>query len=276
LIRSPRYDYDTGVQRRRNEPELYGFVPDGIRGNVVFGCMIINGAVLLLARSASAALLMHADSSYFPYYTLGDCALFFAQKAARRDMRTWIQGDAFFTDFIGQLIFKLVVDYTGLVQFRAPGVLGGCYWTGNMLLALAAPFGAVAVYYQSDASRTSMLDESTSWAVAGCLCATWILVFSILLLLMKPAYRRTFYSTETIGQWVCSFFTKEGATDETKMDIHKFKPVMWKHLRGEVKEWTLANWERIKAEDPEWFNAVLIAKVDEDMIPAAASVSRRS
>ena len=136
------FDFDTGVQRRKDEPEFYGFIPDGTRGTVVFGCMILNGGLLLLARSASAALLMHVKSSYFLYYVLGDCAFFFLQKAARGDARTFINVEGWagtvFCDFLNQIAFKLIVDYTGLVQLRAPGVLGGCYWTGNMVGAKAS------------------------------------------------------------------------------------------------------------------------------------------
>jgi hypothetical protein len=136
------YDFDTNVQGRQDTPEFYGFIPDGTRGTVVFGCMILNGALLLLARSASAALLMRADASYFLYYTLGDCAFFFLQKAARGDARFFMNVEGWagtvLCDFMNPLCFKLIVDYTGLVQFRAPGVLGGCYWTGNMVGAKAS------------------------------------------------------------------------------------------------------------------------------------------
>jgi hypothetical protein len=59
------FDFDTSAVRRKAEPEFYGFIPDGTRGTVVFGCMIFNGALLLLARSASAALLMQVRKSYF-------------------------------------------------------------------------------------------------------------------------------------------------------------------------------------------------------------------
>jgi hypothetical protein len=66
---------------------------------------------------------------------------------------------------------------------------------------------------------------------------------------------------------VCSYFTKEGATDASKMLIHTTRRRLWKHLRPEVKEWTLANWARFEREQPDWFDAAKIAQVDEDMIP---------
>ncbi|GMI18866.1 hypothetical protein TeGR_g12782 [Tetraparma gracilis] len=265
------YDYDTGVQRRKDEPEFYGFIPDGTSGTVVFGCMTLNGGLLLLARSASAALLMHVKSSYFLYYVLGDCAFFFLQKAARGDIRYFTNLDGWagtvLGDFLGQLIFKLIVDYTGLVQFRGAGCLGGSYWTGNMLLALAAPFGAVAIFFASDVSTDSSLDESSAWTFVLSLCGAWVLVFFIFLLLVNPSHRHTFYSTQTSKAWVCSYFTKEGATDASKMSIHQSRRRLWKHLRPEVKEWTLANWARFEREDPDWFSPSLIAQVEDDMIP---------
>jgi hypothetical protein len=262
------FDYDTGVQRRKDEPEFYGFIPNGTRGTVVFSCMILNSALLLLARSASAALLIHKESSYFMYYVLGDCAFFFLQKAARGDIYSFFPVDGWagtvFFDFVAQLVWKLITDYTGLVQHRGPGVLGGSYWTGNMLLALAAPFAAVAIFFASDASTDSSLDESSAWTLVSSLCGAWVLVF---LLLMNPAHRSSFYSTQTSKAWVCSFFTKEGATDASKFLIHTCRRRLWKHLRPEVKEWTLANWARFEREDPEWFTAGLIGQVDDDMIP---------
>jgi hypothetical protein len=214
---------------------------------------------------------MRVRLSYFLYYTLGDCAFFFLQKAARGDIYSFFPVDGWagtvLCDFMNQLFMKVIVDYTGLVQFRGPGILGGCYWTGNMLLALAAPFGAVAIFFASDASSGGSLDESSAWTFVAALCGAWVIVFLLFFLLINFSHRHTFYSTETCKSWVCSYFTKEGASDASKMYIHTFRRRLWKHLRPEVKEWTLANWARFEREDQEWFNAALIAAVDDDMIP---------
>jgi hypothetical protein len=287
------YDFDISVQKRKDEPEFYGFVPAGVPGGIVFACMVLNSAFLLLARSASAALLILVQPSLFLYYTLGDCAFFFLQKACRGDFRSYwkvegLAGTVFF-DCLSQLVFKLVVDYTGLVQLRGPGCLGGCYWTGNMVrvrvesgpffpslihssqvLALIAPSGAVAIYFASDASSGSNLDESTTWTLASSLCGAWVAIFLLFLLLMNSSHRHTFYSTQTCKEWVCSDFTKEGATDASKMRIHTSNHRQWQHLRGDVKEWTWANWARFEREEHEWFSAALIACVDDDMIPAGS------
>jgi hypothetical protein len=138
------------------------------------------------------------------------------------------------------------------------------------VLAITAPFGAVAIFYSNDASTGSNLDESTAWALVSSLCGAWALVFLVFLLLINSSHRHTFYSTQTSKAWVCSKFTKEGATDASKMEIHTLRRRLWKHLRPEVKEWTLANWARFEREDPEWFSPALIANVDDDMIPAGS------
>ena len=84
---------------------------------------------------------------------------------------------------------------------------------------------------------------------------------------MNSSHRRTFYSTQTCKAWVCSYFTKEGATDSSKMSIHTTRRRLWTHLRPEVKEWTLANWARFEREQPDWLTPGLISQVDDDMIP---------
>jgi hypothetical protein len=48
-------------------------------------------------------------------------------------------------DFLFQFLFKLIADFTGVVQFRGPGVQGGCYWTGNMVGKRASEASAKTV-----------------------------------------------------------------------------------------------------------------------------------
>jgi hypothetical protein len=56
------FDFDVGPQRRHDEPNFYGYVPDSAgRRTAIFFCMIMNGALLLLLRSFSTALLTMVD-----------------------------------------------------------------------------------------------------------------------------------------------------------------------------------------------------------------------
>jgi hypothetical protein len=56
------FDFDVSPQRRRDEPAFYGYIPDSAgRRTAIFFCMIMNGALLLLLRSLSTALLLLVD-----------------------------------------------------------------------------------------------------------------------------------------------------------------------------------------------------------------------
>jgi hypothetical protein len=56
------FDFDVSPQRRRDEPAFYGFIPDSAgRRAAIFVCMIMNGALLLLLRGISTALLVMVD-----------------------------------------------------------------------------------------------------------------------------------------------------------------------------------------------------------------------
>ena len=56
------FDFDVSPQRRRDEPTFYGYIPDSAgRRTAIFFCMIMNGALLLLLRSLSTALLLMVE-----------------------------------------------------------------------------------------------------------------------------------------------------------------------------------------------------------------------
>jgi hypothetical protein len=119
------------------------------------------------------------------------------------------------------------------------------------------------------AREEAVMSESLAWMLVASLVGSFVGVALLFLLLINSKYRRTFYSTQTSKEWVCRKFTKEGATDATKMQIHACRRAKWKHIREEVKEWTLANWERIEGENEDWFTPALKDQVDDDMIPSA-------
>jgi hypothetical protein len=82
---------------------------------------------------------------------------------------------------------------------------------------------------------------------------------------MKPAYRNTFFSTQTGYQYVQSKFLREG--DENKKAVFKYNKKQWLPIRDDVKAWTLENWERWEEEKPAFFNDAWKSSVEDDMIP---------
>jgi hypothetical protein len=137
-------------------------------------------------------------------------------------------------------------------------------------MALAASFVAIRVYYASlEDEKDAVMDESVAWTIVGGLSGLGVSFFACFLLLMKPAYRSTFFSTQTGYAWVQSYFVS-GQTDEVKKRIFEHNKKQWQSIRPDVKAWTLENWERWEEEKPEFFNDAFKATVDDDMIPPAS------
>ena len=115
---------------------------------MIFGCMLLNSALLLLIRSFSAAMLMLVNKRYFLVYMAGDMALYLLQKVARGDFHYWMPVDGAIglpLSLVIRAFVKTITDFTGVIQFRHPGEMGGLYWTLNMFLALLGSFVCVWV-----------------------------------------------------------------------------------------------------------------------------------
>ena len=234
---------------------------------MIFGCMIMNSALLLLIRSFSAAMLMLVNKRYFAMYLAGDMSLYLLQKVARGDFYYWFPLNGalgLFASLIMRLGVKTVTDFTGVIQFRGDAELGGLFWTLNMFLALAASFVCVWI---GDGERTE-------WMFVGAASGAFTLSFGLFLLLTKKGYRRTFFTTKTGCDWAMDFFLK-GEDDEAKQNVLGCNKKMWKAIRGEVKEWVGEGWWRWEADRPEWYTESWIAKVPPDMIPTEAKQAAR-
>ena len=131
--------FDVSPQRRRDEPDFYGYIPDAASSRtLIFGCMIINGALLLLVRSVSMALLAMVGGKWVLLYLVSDMGLYFMYKILRRDLWHWIalEGAASVVESaVERIMVKVLVDFTGVIQFRGAGEMGGAYFTLNSVRA---------------------------------------------------------------------------------------------------------------------------------------------
>ena len=247
---------------RKHSPDFYGYIPDGGSRTVIFGCMMLNCALLLLIRSFSAAMLMIVKKRYFLLYMAGDMTLYLLQKVLRGDFHYWIPIDGalgLYCSFQMRVIVKVLSDYTGVVHFRGPQELGGVYWTFNMFLAVVASFASVRIGG----------GERMHWTLVVAASGAWLLTFGLFLLLMKKEYRRTFVSTRTGEQQVMERFSKAD-DDAIKASVMKKNKKMWRPIREDVKEWVGEGWWRWEEERPAWLTESWIAKVPPDMIPGEA------
>ena len=225
---------------------------------MIFGCMILNSALLLLIRSFSAAMLMLAKKRYCVAYFAGDMALYLLQKVLRGDFHYWLPIEGKFGGLVSLLcrvIVKIISDFTGVIQFRHPQELGGLYWTLNMFLALLASFACVWVGKGG----------AKEWMLVGAASGGWVLIFGLFLLLMKKEYRGTFFDTASGKQQIMDRFKVDD--DAIKASILKKNKKLWVGIRGEVKTWVLGNWWKWAEEKPEWFSEAWLAKLPDDFVP---------
>ena len=133
------FDFDVSPKRRRNEPTFYGYIPDSAgRRTAIFFCMIMNGALLLLVRSVSTALLAMVGWRWIVGYLVGDMSLYFVYKLLRRDFWHWVPlkgAMSVVQSVLERLIVKVLVDYTGVIQLRGAAEMGGVFFTLNMVRA---------------------------------------------------------------------------------------------------------------------------------------------
>ena len=120
--------------------------------------MVLNGALLLLLRSIGAALLMLADTKIFVAYMVGDHLLYLLQKLVRGDFLYWMHMEGvggLAASLLMRVIVKTLTDFTGVIQLRGPGEMGGVMWLWTMCLALVAPWVAVPIYFGSLTSNST-------------------------------------------------------------------------------------------------------------------------
>ncbi|GMI42593.1 hypothetical protein TeGR_g11447 [Tetraparma gracilis] len=116
------YDFDSDPENRRTLPSFYGYLPDeGNKRTIMYVCMVLNSALLLLLRSIGAALLVLADKKIFVAYMAGDHLLYLLQKLVRGDFLHWlpIEGvGGLAMSLLERVMAKTLTDFTGVIQFR--------------------------------------------------------------------------------------------------------------------------------------------------------------
>jgi hypothetical protein len=82
---------------------------------------------------------------------------------------------------------KILVDFTGLIQFRGSTEVGGITWLGSLVMTFAMSLAASAVYQSTDDPDISV---DQMWLFFGSLSGVWLACFAIFLLFIKHEYAR--------------------------------------------------------------------------------------
>ena len=95
---------DTSPKKRREIPEVYGFIPPTGRG-LIFFLMMVNSTAQFLAKIISMALLGAVSKTWAFGYIVGDIVLFLLYTLVRNDFFCYFP----FQSYIFSIWFSLVV-----------------------------------------------------------------------------------------------------------------------------------------------------------------------
>ena len=100
--------------KRREAPDFYGYIPDGIARPLIFLCMMVNSTSLLLVRGVSSALLLLVGKQYFMWFLVADIfGVNLLLKMVRGDLQYWFPIEGFagtVTSILMRVIENTVTD----------------------------------------------------------------------------------------------------------------------------------------------------------------------
>ena len=276
-------DFDTSPKMRQMTPEFFGFIPPTGRG-LIFVLMTVNSSSQFLAKIVSIALLGAVNKTWTLGYVAGDIGLYLLYTLLRNDFFFYLPIQSYIgsigASLLLRIISKVINDFANLIQLRDPNVIGGIYWCANMILSQASVALCAYVYLHSEANdeASEANDETSDTKVTkftsdelvvslGSLSVAFLLSFATFLLKIERKYLKTFYSTEPGHKKVKRLYL-EATTDFARSTLFLNNKYQWLSIRPQVAKWLDDNWDRWEREKPDWFNAVFIESVDDDIMPA--------
>ena len=262
------YELDTSMQKRREDPDFFGYFPDAPRRRAVaFVCLATCSFILVLAKVSAMALLTLAYWQCVLGYLLADLGVFLVCKGLRGDFYFWIPGYGPLLSVLARIVVKLLVDYTGCIHFRHPLDFGGAHFIGNTILNFGSCYMAIGVYAEYYTGEDK-LDSNIMFLALGAMSTAWVLAAAAFVLIIDHKYLVTFVSMQSGRQYVIHNF-QTGVDDEARCRILLFNEGLWAPIRGDVKQFIKGKYNTWKAAGPCWFTDDLIALIPDDFLPIA-------
>ena len=268
------FDLDLDVHHRRCEPRFYGYVPDdhATRGRC-FMLMALMSALHNFSRSVGCALLaVSGGKTMVLLFVGGEMLLYLLWKVLRQDFLYWIRLDGFlgFTvSLVNRILVKIIVDFSGCIQFRHPNEMGGVAFSLSMVFAQAMPFVALLMF-EEDMENGVSSRENIMYFLLCCL-GGWLVANVLFFSTIDLTFLDTFFGTKTASQYTCLRYHINDKNEEARFDAVFVNRISYtKSIHEEVQKWVADNIERWKEEKPDWFD---IGAIPDDMLPSALFLS---
>jgi hypothetical protein len=89
----------------------------------------------------------------------------------------------------------------------------------------------------------------------------------VLLLTMERKYVRTFFSTQTGGEFVMGLFLDNDGNDELQAQLFWYNQELWRPIRPQVQALLHSRFRTWRRTKPAWFTDALVACIPTDMLP---------
>jgi hypothetical protein len=232
-------------------------------------------AGMLVTRCMTIVVLGLLGGKWVSLYVGADLGLYLLLKVLRGDFWYWMPfgGNAeIVSSIVTRVLFKVVTDFTSIVQFRHPYDVGGAYWLFGLVLTIGSLPIAIILAEIGDVNKERL---KLAWAVVILVIPFTMLCFAAFVLNTEKKYWITFYSLERGKDLTVKGF-KEAKND--KLKASKAFSHSRKHLitiKEEVRAWVKANWEQWEEEKPEWFDDAMRARVPVEYIPKSGDARMR-
>ena len=270
------YDFDTDSGKRKNQPFMYGMIPDSASGRAAaFTSMFILALTQILGRTLACALLAASSKTMLLCILVGEMTFYIFFKLIRHDFIYWVPIEsnvaAFIVSALIRVLRKILADVTGLLQERHPLEMGGVYFCLNLIWSQVFSYVAVHVYLRKDVEdNSSRLSEDELRHALIVLTLVWAASTMSFAASIKRKYIRTFLSTETASQYTIRLF-RESTSDEARFDaVFTNHPSYTEPIKAEVKQWLDERYPIWQLEHPHWFTDAAIASILDDMLPKEA------
>jgi len=267
------FDFDASPDQRKKIPDFYGFMRDSnFERAATFIVMFLLAGLHNLSKSIGVALLLAVSGQTTLVVLAGEMITYHLVRLLRRDYTLFVPfvegGLKITVALFAHVASKTILDFTGLIHFRGPKLVGGAMFLILTLEAQVLPFVAFEIYKMSDDVENKLDLEELETALRALLGA-WAINVVLFYLLIKRKYRKTFWDPQTGWQMVIATFEN---TDDPHMKmtaIFTNHISMSRRIKTDFIEYMAENWAEWERTKPSWFTPGFISKIPDEFIPQA-------
>ncbi len=197
--------------------------------------MFVFHAAQVLSKAIAMGALANTCWWWLVVYMSFDICLCMLYKVVRCDFWYWMPTTGVGFSVLGRVAAKVLVDFSGCMDFRNPVDLGGAYWLLNALMSQLSCIVSVVLY-----DRYFVGDAKISgpflYGTVGALVAVWLVAFCAFLLIIKREYVHTFVSLQSGSDYIVSYF-RDNLDEARRIQIFYSNELMWKSIRPAVRTW---------------------------------------